>query len=376
MRFLIILGCLLVQVGCAVHPGLETAEDEATLAALLDSVVIPQTDVLALNDEIKQTLDTTIQKRWSRNRKFSTLRDLLFKEDARNIQYEANTTGTAIETWNSSEGNCLAITNLFVASARYVGLPSEFQTVSVEPTWTGSGKTLIRYEHIIAVGRLGGRDKYIVDLLPGVTARETETQVINDLQAKALYYNNLGAEDVVTGNHASAVANILISIRLWPNHSDAWNNLGAAYRRSGDYRLAELSYKRALRLNRYNYSALANLTQIFLATGRTEQAEQFRERVDRYYAKNPYFHFYMAQIHFSGDEFDQAREALYDAIRLKGDDPQFFFALADTYAKLGEDERAVRMKEFAKGVKPRNLRYRGDRTRWSSVVTRGASSRL
>ena len=252
----------------------------------------------------------------------------------------------------------------------YVGLDAKFQTVAVRPTWAQAERTLIRYEHIVAVGRLDARDEYIVDLLPAFTATGRDTRVIDDQSARALYYNNLGAELIVEGRYDEAIEKILQSITLWPDHSDSWNNLGAAYKRYGQNRLAELSYKRALRYDRYNYSALANLTQFYLVNDRQAEAEQFLRRVNRYYSRNPYFHYYMARLHFSGQEYVEARDFLQKAIRLKGDDPEFYIALADTHESMGDMEAAKKMRKRAAKVKPLNRRYRGEQTRWNSVVTR------
>ncbi len=63
-------------------------------------------------------------------------------------------TGTAAETFYNRKGNCLAISNLFIAAARHLGLEASYKTLSVRPTWEQAGLTLIRYEHIIAIGKL------------------------------------------------------------------------------------------------------------------------------------------------------------------------------------------------------------------------------
>ena len=55
---------------------------------------------------------------------------------------------------------------------------------------------MIRYEHIVAAGRLDTRDEYVVDFLPEFSSAGKLTRVISDKQAEALYHNNLGAEAV------------------------------------------------------------------------------------------------------------------------------------------------------------------------------------
>ena len=50
--------------------------------------------------------------------------------------------------------------------------------------------------------------------------------------------------------------------------------------------------------------------------------------------------------------------------------PEIYIALAETYEKMGNTTRATELKQLASQVKPMSRRYRGERTRWSSVVTR------
>lgn len=343
------------------------------LDALLDGVVTPQPEnsTLALTEEMKAALDGRIDRDWSSARKFNELRGYLFGDGELGISYQADHTRTAAETFASRTGNCLSLSMLFVAAARHVGLDSRFQTVSVRPTWDRQGSTMIRYEHIIAVGKLNPREDYAVDFLPELSGDGSEAEIIDDLSALSHYYNNLGAESVVDGDYDHAVAHILRSAKLKPGFSDAWNNLGAAFRRSGDHELAELSYKRALDLNRNNYSALGNLMQLYLASGRQDEAESFARRVNRYNQRNPYFHFYLAQLHYQNGELDESKNYIENAIHLKKDDPGFYEALADVNNRLGHHEAAQQAEAMAEQVRDARKhqgRSRATRVKWTQTV--------
>ena len=72
---------------------------------------------------------------------------------------------TAAETFESRVGNCLSQTNLFVASARYVGLDAVYEVAQLRPTWDHAGQAILRYEHIVASGILRGSGAYVFDYL-------------------------------------------------------------------------------------------------------------------------------------------------------------------------------------------------------------------
>lgn len=358
MGSLLVLFAVFSFGGCAVNPGYETPEEALLLDELTRDVEVgdPQ-EILKLPDEVAYQIEAVVEEDWSHIQKFRTLGHYLFGDDKLNVQYDARSTGTAAETFYNRKGNCLAISNLFIAAARHLGLEARYKTLSVRPTWEQAGLTLIRYEHIIAIGKLDSGDDYVVDFLPELSSTSRDSQQISDQQALALYYNNLGAEALVRRETERGVGLILKSIKLWPEHSDSWNNIGAAFRRLGETRLAELSYKRALRHDGNNYSALANLTQFFIGEGRQAEAEQFIARVNRYYRKNPYYYYYLARLGFSQGNYEAARDFLDQAIDLKPDDPELYRALADTYRRLGDGAKADELASLVATVKPAKIRY-------------------
>ncbi len=359
---------------CMTTPEQEAPEDAAVLDALLLDVTVgdPQQIILALPPSVVAGLDDVIDPRWSQLRRLRELRAHLFDVNRLHIQYAPGDTKTAAETFESRQGNCLSLSNLFVAAARYLDVDSGFKTVEIRPTWGQEGDTMIRYEHIVAQGVLGNWSEYIVDFLPDFTLDERPSARITDGQALALYHNNLGAEAVIKGDNERAVGQLLKAIKLWPNNADSWNNVGTAYKRMGESRLAELSYKRAFRLNRYKYSALVNLTQFYIEEGRRDEAEQFLDRVNRYYSRNPYFHFYLAQVHYNAEEYERAIGYLDAAVKLERDEPDFYLALAEFHRKLDDEEAALKFDVLAdKAGEKRRTYHRRERRIWIPfVITR------
>ncbi len=86
--------------------------------------------MLTLSPEVREALDSKISGGWGNRRKLKNLRELLYGEEHLNIRYDAASTLSATDTFNARAGNCLSMTSLFVASARYLGLDAHFQTVT------------------------------------------------------------------------------------------------------------------------------------------------------------------------------------------------------------------------------------------------------
>ena len=353
---LLCLACLLGLSACTsrLELGFSEAEEKVFLKEILafaQEAEAKGEHLLSLDEDIRQLLDARIEDQWLAKRKLNALRELLFHEDALNIGYDASVTRTASETFYAGEGNCLSLTSLFVAAARHVGLDAEYLTVEVTPTWDHQGMTMIRYEHIVASGKISPGESYVVDFLPEFIISDQKTSAISDEKARALYYNNLGAEQLVAGKTQSGKAYLALSIMMDEGFSDAWNNLGIAMRRSGEETLAEYSFRKALTLDPGNYSALSNLARFYQQAGRIEEALQLEQRVERYRKRNPYFHFFLARLSLNAGDRELALEVLNNAIRLKKDEADFYQLAAAIYKDKGDEAQEEKYRQLAEKYK-------------------------
>lgn len=369
IRIMAVLFVYSFAVGCVSR--LELAYSDVENRRLTEQIMALATEVdenadfLTLSAKIKALIDVRIKKNWSRRKKLNALRELLYDKDGYNIRYSADTTKTATETFNTGSGNCLSLASLFIGAARHLDLDAHFKVVEVSPTWDYTGRTMIRYEHIIAAGRLSPGEHYVVDFLPEFVVGERDATLIGDRRALALFYNNLGAENIVDGNHQEAVSYLVRALHIYPDFSDAWNNMGAALRRSGKGELAEFSFRKSIALNQSNYSALSNLARYYRKSGEPQKADPFLKRVNIYRVRNPYFHFFLSRLYFKEGNFAQSRQFLEASIKLKRSEPDFYLAMAEINEALGEDKlRKKNMRLFNMYQKerrePRRTRLHGD----------------
>ncbi len=306
-----------------------------------------QIDPLELSDEIKQLVDSVLRPRDGEETRVKKLQDILYGEDYLNIAYSDQKTHTAIEIFQAREGNCLSVMNLYVAMARYAGVEANFQTVDVQPNWDRRGDLLVLSQHINATGRFNVQRRYVVDFTPEIALQQLTSSIISDSEARALYFNNLGVEELIAGNDAQALDYFKNSLFLDPRESITWNNIGSTYNRMGNKEFAEYAYKAAFELDNRNATAINNLAKYYRNAGDFRMARRYEIAIERFNKKNPYYHFAQGNLAIEDRDLLKARDFYATALRLKEEEPAFYIALARVYRGLGDMEQAQRYAESA-----------------------------
>ncbi len=338
-----LFGCLGIDIDT------QFALDEDIHAAIIDQTEdrYPEIDPLFISDEVKRYIDSYIRPRDGEEIRVDKLQDLLYGADFLNVQYSSEQTHTAMEAFYAREGNCLSVMNLYIAMARYVGLDANFQTVDVQPSWDKRGDLLVLSQHINASGRISARRTYIVDFTPEISLQQLTSNVVSDLVARSLYFNNLGVEELIEGNFEEALVYFKNALFLHEGSSIAWNNIGSTYNRLGMDAFAEYSYLRAFSLDDSNATAINNLAKLYRRSGDLRRAAEYAEAIERFNNRNPYYHFAQGSVAFDNDDLETARSSFRRALRLKEEEPDFYFALASVYMRLGDAKEAKRYAESA-----------------------------
>ena len=305
-------------------------------------------DPLRLNEEIIQWVEGRVGSDPRSDRYLAiTLQDMLFGEQGLNLRYSDRKTYTAIEVFETREGNCLSVMNLYVALARHLGLDASFQTIREMPVWDRRSELLVLSQHINATGRLDGRDYYVADFTPQIALQRNTDAVISDEEARALYFNNLGVEALFAGNSDTALAYLRNALFIDPDSSEAWNNLGAAYNQMEDAEMAEFSYHYALETDPANLNAVNNLARMYRERGELELAGHFERAATAFNLKNPYFQFGQGLDAYREGDYAAARDYFRRAIKLNRHEPEFHLGLSRAFAHLGEEGRSRESMELA-----------------------------
>ena len=326
-------------------------------------LVIDERDILAIDDEIKDKLDAYIRPLRLKEEKASQLHAYLFTPEGINIQYEAGETKTAQETYDTRTGNCVSLANLYVASARYLGLKAKYQNVIVPRTWEKGEEFYILPAHMNVVVTINSRTKAVVELVDTYVPLDLDDEIISDKRAFAEYYSNKGVEFLSAKDYGSAVSHLEKSIAVYDGLAFSWSNLGVAYKFNKDYEKAEKAYLKALDIDKKYLSALKNLYALYFDLNETDKVKSLSERVEKYAKRNPYFLARTAEILHSKGEYQGAVNLYKKAVGKKKDEGDFFFGLAKAYYQLGLTKKAEKARAKALNLakdEEHRLRYESE----------------
>jgi len=338
---------------------------------------VPDVEILALNDDMKFILNDLVVGVRNPEQKLNLLLEIIRNRVVYDTQDDVFGTKTAIETFETGRGNCLSFVNLFVAMARYAGLESGFQDIQTPPKWEKNGDALFITRHVGAFvdysspGRFyridfqGGKSVFVIGdnnrflFAPSIPAGAPEfnpksVHSIPDSRAFAQYYNNLGSKYLAEGKSSDAFRYFVKAIMTDPELGYAWSNLGVAYSRNNQIEEAEQVYKRALTISRDRgddvsaMSVMNNMARLYTRIGDRDRASFYEKEVKTFRDKNPYYHFFIGRIAYNDGRYEASIKDFKDAIRKKEDEHLFHFALAMSYYKMGEVEKAEKSLDMAK----------------------------
>jgi Flp pilus assembly protein TadD len=339
-RVMFLLLSLLFLGACqfsGLNPGFRESE-EFELQILGNAVNVPDIDLLALDQSVIDYLDANIEPGLGGWDLVERLQTILFDTEFLNIQYDDSANFTASETFQHRRANCLSLVNLYIGMARHLGLQVSYQTAQIRPVWNRRGELLILSEHINALGRIGPGNQYIIDFTPEIMLQQQTAETISDMEAKALYFNNLAVELLIEGQTQQALELFRIALALDPGLALAWNNIGSALGRLDKPELAEYSFLKASLLDRNNASSINNLARYYAEIGEIAKSQRYRRAVQTYNNRNPYYHYMLGNLAFEGKNFATAREHFQEAIRRNELEPDFYLALGLTLRELGDSK--------------------------------------
>lgn len=301
--------------------------------------LVPESEIMALNDNMRAYLKEHLADHHGKENILKKLIAIMFDEAYLNIKYQGGITKTAVEVFETRQGNCLGFTNLFIAMAREAGLFANYQQVYTIPHWGRQNQVVIQNRHVNARVWINNIP-YTVDFYPERDKREFHQRVLRDEEAIAQFYNNLGVEAFAEDQLEYAQANFERALKYNDRISFIWTNYGALQRNLGQYDDAEDSYKRALRINKFDYTAMSNLAKLYKATGQNSKATRWETRSNRFMKRNPYYHFFKGEEAYLVERFEEAVAYYKRAVDLNDTDHELHFALARGYYRLGDVEKA------------------------------------
>ncbi|WP_308368449.1 MULTISPECIES: tetratricopeptide repeat protein [unclassified Microbulbifer] len=294
---------------------------------------LPEVDILGLSDEMRELLDSIAPDAGSSQRLAALLK--AFGEQF-HVEYDADSTLTAAETFHEQRGNCMAFTVMMVAMTRALGAEAYFNEVEVPQTWDyADADTFVVYRHINMVSKTR-RGRRVVDFDLEAYDPVYEQFRLSDSAAFGQFYSNRAVELLKDGDTRAAFLHMRKALELQPQGSELWANLGVIYARAGFATEAEQSYLQAIRLKPGNLTAISNLERLYRNSGREALAAHYERQARYYRERNPYYLYFQARNAYEHGEFELAHKRLRRALWKYSDDHRFHFLMGLTNYRLGD----------------------------------------
>ena len=343
----LLLALLILVPGCTSAPGRPVAGDVTPRDVLAGTPIIgthapallPAEDLLALDQPMRAFLARHIAMSAGAAQRLEQLVTALGDERSFGLRY-TDATRTAPETFSSRDGNCLALTNLFVALARGARLDVSYQEVDIAPDWQMQGDLFLFYRHINAVVDLGAAGRRTVDFSSEEPTRSENPRRVSDARAQAHYHGNLAVELMQSGDPGNAFLSLRRGLQADDSFPPLWTNLGALYLRVDATAHAETSYLEALRRSRTDMVAISGLARVYERIGDERRAARYRELAAEFRNDNPFYRVQQARSELLAGNLERALQHLDFAIARRPGEASFLRLRASVLLQLGDTERA------------------------------------
>ena len=348
----IVLAAMLILSACATQRVVHVGEPPPLLGG--SDLQVVDVDVLEVSPAMEKFLRRYIMRYQDRHTRATLLMSAVSGNGVLGFKYDDTLTLTAAEAFEARAGNCVGFANMFVALARRAGLRARYQEILRQPEWSSRDETVLLIKHINVILELPGY-VYVMDVSGIDINPVARRHIIEDSYAKALYWNNIGAEALLKNDLPTAHAYISKAIETESALTDSWVNLGVVLGRNDQLDDAAFALRQALEIDPSESAALSNLYEVYLTQEDLSSAAQIEKEVEKYRQKNPYYLLYLSEEALMESRFEESKEFLQRAIRKKKNDHLLHFAMAKTQYLSGETEAAENSLLRARELAPQSM---------------------
>jgi tetratricopeptide (TPR) repeat protein len=308
----------------------------------------PET-VFALDPDVVRSMGLKELAAHSTKKRLNLLLARFYGANGIRLSYASGHTTGASETWRSKRGDCLSLTILSFASARYLDLEAHMQDVQV-PAFLDrrngvdyiNGHVNVMLSHVDDVtieGRSYGSGNLIIDFEPQVGTR-SYGQWLTESDIMARFYNNRATEYLVQKDDARAYAYYRAAIETAPAFAAAYGNLAQLYVKYGLLPGAEQLLRHAIALGGPTYAPLRTMQTLMLAQGRKVEAQYYAELLAKRQDEDPYHWMGLGLSALGEGHNSEAIRALERAASLTTGFEELHFYLGVAYWRNGQPDAA------------------------------------
>jgi Tfp pilus assembly protein PilF len=337
-------------VACATAPVTERTEHlfrDALFAAPSERISVD--NVFALSNDMKRYLSEEIASQLGAKGPQRGLIDALYDKTQLKLEYDAEITRNASQTFAARAGNCLSLVIMTAAFAKQIGLQVRYQTVLVDDLWSRSGDMYFSSSHVnLTLGTTHIADKILndqsapmtIDFLPQEGIRGRRLRAIGEETVVAMYMNNRAAESLARGQLNNAYWWAREAIERDPRFLSSYNTLGVIYRRHGNLQEAERILNHALEREPGNTAVMSNLALVFNDEGRVAESKALVRKLEQLQPYPPFHFFNLGLTAMRKGDFKAAKDLFAKEVDRDAYYHEFHFWLAAAYLGLGEIEEA------------------------------------
>lgn len=351
-------------MGCASTPPVVKSPYPALHDSLFPSYqsfpVETEEEVFSLGEEAKQFVSRAIAGPSFEQKSVKGLVTSIFDHSEMGLLYRNNANSVANETFYNRSANCLSLSIMTYAMAKYAGFDATFYEVDIPEYWTRRDGFSVLNGHInltiempdkISVAYIGPSSAD-VDFDPQMIRSHFPRVPVSKRTILAMFYNNKGADALIDNAYTRAYSYFRAAAVLSPELQQTWVNLGILYRMVDAYEEAEQSYRYALNLDDGNLTAWENLSILYKHKGETDKAKDIMEMVALRRKNNPFYHFILGEQAFEEGRFDDALTYYQRALKLDDRRHEVLFGLAKLYYEQGDITNAQRYMKRAVQLAP------------------------
>ena len=352
MKHLILLLLAFALAGCATTQPVPPPDTRGLVA---DELFAPPKDEITADDLFTATPAMVAYVRSSDFQRRAVpsgpygLMNALYTRGELMLEYDANATRPAGETFERKSGNCLSLLIMTAAFARELGLEVTFQQVVTPDSWSRSGELYFSNHHVnLALGKrtsnMTGMEDLpnvlVVDFLPPEEAKQLRVQRINESTVVAMYLNNRAAEALSENRLNDAYWWARKAVVEHPSYTPAINLLAVVYHRRGHVDLAERTFRIALEQEPEGEATLSNLRALLTQLGKHQEAQLLTDRLAALGKVEPFHYFRMGMDAMQRQDYQRARDMFRKEVARAPYNDEFHYWLGLAYQRLGDQAAA------------------------------------
>jgi tetratricopeptide (TPR) repeat protein len=268
------------------------------------------------------------------------------------FDYDARGTFTAAEALERHRGNCVAITNLFIAMAHALDMRVSAGFITPQGDSEKRGDLIVVAAHVVAV-YFNFHEYVVFDFYRMRQDPNVKIRLLDDVELAALTLNNRGVEHLAAGDLLDAEREFEAVVKLSPDFAGAYGNLGVVRRRRGDVNGALDAYREALALDPRDPTVLGNLAALYRGIGLEREARAALELADLRLA-SPFTILARGDLEAADGNARAALHFYRKAARAGPKFPEPQIAIARLERAQGKPDRARRAAQRALRIAPGN----------------------